>query len=418
MKRNDDIINVSTKHVRLRTVLFCVFAALAITGITFGVLQIGKKTEGFQTVTAQQDDDLPRYQNGVQFTYLMQGSSSEIKLLNNELTRIYTDALKRSWKLLSAVETYADTENLASLNENVGQPVSVPQELYDILLDADRKTREQKGYSLYAGALYAEQNAILVLYDAQSFDPLVNEDSRERLDRLREATADLDSFKLEIVDAASCTLRFTVAQSYLDLLTELEVEAPILDLNLLFEAYRLELVRTAIEAEGYDKGYLSDDSGLSLALSGLGEGEYCFYGRTDEGVTPAAYALLTEGSVFSQFRAFPAYEDESGFYTLETGGRSLLRHPYFPASGEYADVLLSSVVLGSDLPAQEAVYLNVQLAACPDRAAVKTLAAAHPETCIAWTLQNDAAQTVYVNQTAASLRPAIEYGWRLTGPTG
>ncbi len=376
MIRNDDI-EISSKHLVLRVVAFAAFFVLAVTFITMGVTRMGKQEPGLRDITAPADDALPLYQLGVSFRYEFTGSSAEIKVAQETLTGVYTTAMKESYRLLDPVHTYETGSNLASLNQNPGQIVTVSPELYAILRDALSKTQAGEGYNLFAGALYGQWELLRYALEPALSDPLTEPDMAARMQRLREATLDLTNFSLEFLDDEACTVRFTVDASYLALLTELELpELPVLDLGILRDAYRLEYLARRLAEQGYDKGYLSAESGVSLALAGYEGGELCLFGPTDRGAVSAATCPLTPGRRASLMRAFPLEEEEPGYYALELDGKTFLRHPYLPADGTYRELVSAALAVSDETALPDLCLLTLQAFSCDSRADLPAPAAA------------------------------------------
>ena len=385
-RNNDDLRELieenkplDRKKTILRFVAFLVFFALAVTFITIGVTNAGKRTEGLQLIEPELDKDVPRYQIGVSFQHWFTGSSSEIRLGVKELSELYGSALKDAFRMLDARERYEDWANLATVNQSLGREVTLNKPLYEVLQDAARRTAAGEGYSMFAGALCAEWEGLRYALDPAPGDPLNDPAEAARLEKLRAATADLTNFSLEFLDDAACTVRFTVDQDYLDLLAELELEdAPILDLNVLTDAYKLQLVAERLEDRGYDRGFLLTDSGLMLALSGYTDGGvFRLYGLDERGAVPAAELPILAGSCTVQLRAFGT-QDEPGYYALEGGGTRYYRHPWLPADGEYRNTLLTALVSGKGLSAPDACCACLRLLACDSAGEAKSLAASLP----------------------------------------
>lgn len=396
------------KKFILRLVAFLVFFALAITFITLGVTSLGHKEVGLQEITAPVDETVPLYQVGVSFYHYFTGSSNEIKLAVSQLSEIYAFALKDAYRMLDPENTYDNGSNLAALNQNRGLELTVPRELYETLQDAVRLTEKGEGYSLFNGALYKEWENLRYLLEPVGFDPLNDPEEADRLERLSAATGDLTNFSLEFLDDKACKLRFTVDKSYLSLLEELELsDVPILDLNVLTDAYKLRLVAARLEEKGYDRGYLSADNGLTLALSGYTDGgDYCFYGDHSGEAVPAATLPLRAGSCGVQLRAFGTRE-EPGYYAVEKDGQTYYRHPWLPADGSYREVLLSAFVSSEKLTAPEICFACLRLYTCPTDEMVKALAADLPAS-TALLLRSDP-DTVYV--TDAAIQPRTDFGF-------
>lgn len=398
---------INKKKLTLRLVLFVIFLGLAGFFIYRGITSLGqRRTEGLQVIEAEQDKEIPYYQLGVSFRHWFSGSSSSIKMAVGELNKLYAETLKDAYCALDPVNEYPGRTNLATVNQNLGREISVPRNLYEALKEADAMTRSGTVYNVYAGAFYGEWEDLRYLLDPLERDPVHDPEEAERLERLGAATAELSNFSLEFLDDETCRLRFTVDQSYLDLLAELELsELPILDFNVLRDAWKLELVAERLEARGYDRGYLTTDTGLTLALSGYTDGgDYCFFGQQEGFAVPAATLAIQPGSRAAQLRAF-GLVDEAGYYVLEGEDGDCLRHPWLPADGRFRELVLSCFASGTEkLPA---LCLDcLRLYACDTEAEAKTLAASLPACAL---LLRSAPQTVWISDPA--LLPAAAYGY-------
>lgn len=320
-KRDKDKIEVSEKYVGLRLALFIVAFTVAIVAFSYGVSRIIHRDEGYYDISAGKNQETPMYSVGFHLKYYFTGESAEIRNGIKQLGDVYSQALLRSYKLLDAENIYDGYSNIATLNRSIGEEVNVGKELYEVLADAVEKTREGKGYNLFAGALFEEWNAILSLEEAEAieFDPSVNEKTAERIARLAEMTSNLDYFDIEFLDDEKYTVKFTVSDEYLNFLRENEYGTRVLDTNLLADAYRLRIICSTLEENGYKNGYAYTASGLTVSLSEHEGGEYCMYGF-NEGYSPEiiASAAVKRGSAASFLRSFPLYDGEIMYY--ETNG--------------------------------------------------------------------------------------------------
>ena len=410
----DTDIQLNEKNVPLRTAGFLLALAIAVTAFTAAISSIGKKDPGLYAVDASPDENLPLYATDVTLTYYFTGESDEIRVAMNTIRPIYSAALRQAYLLLDAHQTYEGTTNLASLNAAPGEPVTVGKELLGILNDAYARTCEQRGYNMFAGALYAEWESILILEDPETFDPVRNEEERTRLARLAAMTNDLGNFGYTVVDAEAGTVRIDVSPEYRALLRELEIDAPVLDLNVLRDAYELRMIGDALAAEGWRNGYLSANSGAVLALPDYSAGSYCLYDRTEKSTVPAVTIPAPGGSAFSQFRAFAYSDGEYEFYRIADGEREYWRHPYLPSSGEYSEWIASSCVFAEDGDVVEACYDNLLLFSCPDRAAAAAFAQGECPYAVGYLLRTEE-PVVWVNARGMAQMTAVsEYGYRLS----
>lgn len=395
-------IEVSDKHVALRAVIFFLALFVAVGSIAFGVSRIGHKEAGFYELTAAADAEMLLYPTGLHANFYFQGGSNEIKVAIGAADKVYTQALKEAYKLLDAEREYPGCVNLASFNAHLNEDLQVDPRLFAVLTDAYARTLEQKGYSLFAGPLYTEWEEILILTEPEDFDPLRNDYEAERLEQLRQLTGDLTLLRLAVVSEEEHILRLEAPADYLAALEELELKPTVMDLNILREAYLLELVAAELEEQELTQGYLSTDRGLTLALSGQTGGQYCLYGLQEGQVVQAAAAPVASGSACCMFTAFTLVSGESEFYVLEDGGKSHLRNPYLPADGLDRELLLSSCVIRADGDLVQACYESVCLRAAESAAELEKQAG-ESDSAVAWMLQKDETGSVRTNPAGGAL---------------
>ncbi len=411
--RDLDIIEVSDKHVPLRIAAFALAFILAVSAFAFGVAGLGHKNAGYYNITPSPNDEAPLYAANVSLRCWFDGESEGIKASLARIQPVYDAALLESCKLLDARSEYLGVNNVASLNAKIGEPLSLDPRLYEILLDAYAKTQEGRGYNLFAGPLYAEWTTLLYLEDPAAFDPLNDPEEAARLEKLCALAGDLSLYRLSVVDEESHTLRFDVEESVLRELEAMEIDAPILDLNLLHDAYRLELAAQALEEAGFHSGYLSSDSGLSLSLSEMKTGEFRLYAFDGENAEPAAAVIAEGGTAASQFHVFPYSDEAVGYYAVtDESGTLHFRHPYLPADGVYREKLQSSLVVDLSGNLVNACYRNLCLNSMDTQRESRQLAS-KLDCPVVFTVP-DGGKTVYVNAASRDLAAAdTDYGYKL-----
>ena len=320
-------IKVSEKYVGLRVVLFIVALVLAVSAFSIGITSIGKKESGYQSVSTSGD---------IAFYYYFEGTSNSIK---KELK-----ALQTSYSAI--LSDYCDQldSSITNLNSNLGSEISVPSQVYAVLKDAYARTLEKKNFNMFAGALYAEWESILILDDASEFDPLNNEYMAYRISEIAREVSDLSNFSLEFLDDDTCTVRFSVSEHYADFASEFELEAGALDLNLMSNAYKLSIITSELEALGYNNGYLITNDGLAVTLSETFEQSYVLYGIDEASTVIERGAFAVSGSSSKVFMSAFAF---GSYYSATVNGR--LRHLFFDTTtGEINDVLLACTIVSDE----------------------------------------------------------------------
>ena len=380
-------LEVSSKHVKLRLILTILFFLIAVAAFTVGVLSIGRKYPGHQTIEAKTDAEALLYNKAVGFRYYLDGSSNQIKRGINALTEVYTPLLSAAYKELDHQNTYTGVIGLATINRNMGTELVVSSRLYDILKDAYARTLEKKGFNMFAGALYKEWESILILEDPQDFDPSNSAFQAQRIAAIAAMVNDLDNFKLEFVNDEIHSVRLTVSQKYLDFCRENEIDAPVLDLNILRDAYRLDMIAQGLSEAGYTDGYLYTAEGLVLNMSSRVLG-YDLY--TLEGTTETVYASIQVGGPFGA-NTLTAFGMGSSYSYRTTNPRYYRSRNFNVQTGDFSNIILSVTVIGNGISAVDAVLIDTELNNLATEAQVADYAATLETRglLVSYTLQSD-----------------------------
>ena len=395
----EEKITLSTKNLKWRIVAFVFVLVVAVGAFAYGFSNMAKMKEGYYEITESPDEEAPLYGNGIALTYRFTGESSVMKEERKRLEEVYSIALKRAYKLLDPVNSYNGFCNIATINANPGKKLEISKELYDVLRDAYEKTAENKGYNMFAGAFYEHWNSILVLENPDEFDPLMNEEEARRLEALVDITDDRNNFSLTFTEGDSPRIKFDVSDQYIKFCEENEEQNCYLHLNLLQDAYIIQIVAAVLEKEGFTDGFLTTDSGLTVSLSGQEPGEYSLYSSVDGRVAQVLNVAAEPGSVFSEFRSFPFSEEEDCYYSLQKNGIIYYRSPVvMPDKTGFHNVILSSCAVSYNNQAiPDTVYFNIQMQNAKDEEELKEIATDSAEIKYAYTLIADKEPEVYSN---------------------
>ena len=344
----------------IRLVLFLLAAALAVFSFTYGVQQFGHREPGWQTVEADARKGYVTYTGGLTLQYWAEGSSAEIRDLTERVKTVYSDSLYRNVELLDARKTYEDSVNLASVNEQEGQVVTVSKTLARVLTEALAKTEENAGYSVFAGALTGEWQTLLYLDNPSDFDPAVNRDQADRIARLTALVNAPGTFSLEIQEKGEeAEICLRTSPEYQKAAEEMEITAPVLDLGILRDAVLMDLVAEDLREAGFTECVLYSKSGLSMLL-GTGR-TLTVFPEGDE--RPEASLTVGGPAVTACFSASMAGSEGYGAY--ETAG--FKRHAFFDArTGDFRNRIEDAVVAGNGIMAADAVWQLVLLNCAED----------------------------------------------------
>ena len=388
-----------------RIIAFVLAVGIAIASFTIGILQYSHRDAGYYDVGYTTSVNAETYDSGVHLLYYAEGGSSVIRQRLNEVQKVFSDDLLQYYRLLHAEKTYEGLNNIAALNAAPEQALKADEVLFAVLKDAYARHELQEGYHLFSGALHAEWQDLRYLEEPQQADPLLNTDEAELLEELAALLSKRELFSLEFDDASS-TVTLHVGEEYLKWAEQNEIEAPVLDLNLLHDAYLLQLVAMRMTAQGYTNGYLYTESGISIALGKQGDMEYSLYGVGESGVETVATAALPQPAAFCSFTVISPTDAQYGYYTVELDGKIYYRHPYVDAkSGNFTDVLMTAALGGTADQTADLAYAMLVLNSMESAEAVVAYVKALPQEIIsAYTLQDDAERILYTNSAEKEIK--------------
>ena len=389
-----------------KVVAFVLAAALAVFSFTYGVTSLGRKESGYHTVEVRTEDQAEVFDSGLTFTYYAEGSSNEIKHILNAVKDAYSDALTTNHKLLEPAKTYPDCVNLASVNEAMGEPVQITRPLFNILRDAYEKTLERNGFNMFAGALFSEWQTLLYLENPEEFDPLNDENERNRIRDIAEITRNLDHFSFEILDEEKCVIRFDVSEEYLSFLKEYEIASPVLNLGMMRDAYLLQAVGEEMAQKGFVNGYLTTQTGLVLSLEEGKAQELCVYGSKNGKIGEIGSVSMVSPVCGAQFVAVPPLENAYGYYEMVKDGKTFYRHPFFDgANGEFQNLLFSLELVGENAAQLRYHQLNLHTVKTQEEADAYLR---ENRICACYTLQKDDLPILYVSPDCAGAVQTVE----------
>ena len=352
-------IEVSGKHLKLRIVAFALAVVIGISAFAVAFRQMANREPGYYEITATRDETAPLYANGVTLYCYFGGESNAIKEKLRESEGLYSESLGRIYRLLEPRETFDGYVNLATLNQHPGEPVALPAELFAALTDAQERAEGLLTVP-FDGALRGIWQELLYLDEPQAFDPLRDEGQQTRFQAVIAALSEPDAVRLVVVDPATYTVRLEVSDALSAVLAEYEVDAPVLDLGPLREAYTLQYVRDRLVQAGFVRGYLKTDSDLSLMLPETAEGKLLLPGYVDGQVRDAAIVSLGNGAACCPLRAFST--GDLGYYEID----GVLRHPNLGADGEPDRRLLTAWVVSPTGDVVDAALKAAVLFSTPD----------------------------------------------------
>ena len=388
-----------------RIIAFLIAVGIAIASFTIGIMQYAHRETGYYEVGYSNAANAEVYDSGVHLLYYAEGGSSFIRQHLNEVQRVFSDDLLQYYRLLSAEKTYEGLNNIAALNAAPEQALKLDAVLYAVLKDAYARHEMQEGYHLFSGVLHTEWQSLRYLEEPEQTDPLLNDDEAEFLKVLTSQLARKEQFSLEFDDNNS-TVTLHISEEYRNWTEQNEIEAPVLDLNLLHDAYLLQLVAMRMTAQGYTDGYLYTESGISISLGKQGNMEYSLYAVGESGVETIAVTALQQPAAFCSFTVVSPTEERYGYYKIELEGKPYYRHPYVNVkNGSFSNVLMTAALGGTSEQAVDLAYVMLVLNSLESAEAVAEYVSALPQEIISvYTLQNDTERILYTGSPAEEIK--------------
>lgn len=327
----------SEKKIKALVLLFVLVFAVAVGAITMGVVLLGDKKPGYHVVEVLPENAQNTALSGATYRIYADGSSNAIKRTLQEASAVFSPALQRYCFLLDPSESHEGYVNLHTLNANPGQEFPISRDLYHVLADALTKSGDDNGYSLLDGALYTYWQSIRYLSEPEPFDPLCNDDIAQRFRTLAAFAHDPASCSLTLVDGDTPTACLSLSEEFVAYLQECDLQGTVLDLNLLKDAYLVDLLQKDLQAQGMTNGYISTASGVSFVQ----DREDTFFLLSDD----AQPVTAAPRSSLARLSASPPAENTPGYYSLSQPEGSIPRSAFIRyATGDTVLPLASAAV--------------------------------------------------------------------------
>lgn len=319
--KRPESVTLSEKNPKGRLILVVLLVVIAVVAFTVAIMNFLQADSGWsdiettpaaQTTCAQEFSF--RYNLGVSGI----AANAEYKLL----TKVYTEAADMAYKIFSN-EVFEDVNNVAYLNAHVNETVTVDESLYEALILFD----EYDSRYLYLAPVYEQYRGLFSSADdteAEIFDPYLNAENRAYFAEIAAFANDSKMIDIEILGENQ--VKLTVSEEYLAYAEENGI-VEFIDFFWLKNAFVLDYIAEALEAQNFTKGTITSYDGFSATLDQTGT-EYAFniYDRIENTVYSAAVMNYTKPMNIVSLRNYPVGGlDVLNYYELENGE---IRTPY------------------------------------------------------------------------------------------
>ena len=368
-RSSDDIksIEVNTKHLTLRVVLFSVFLVLGIGAIIYGLAGLFSDEGGWQIIEAE---PYASADCSDEFTFQYELGAGDIspKTEYSQLSQIYGQVTAEMYQLFSQNQLFDGVNNVAYLNGHPNEAVEVDSVLYDAFELLDKAENRQ----LFLAPCWEYYNVLFSCTEdreAEGYDPAFNEELAELFSRIAEYIGDENAVSLELLGEGKVRLR--VSEEYLRFAEENDVYC-FIDFHFMKNAFIIDCLAEKLVQSGYTHGNISSLDGFYRNLDDRGT---CYslnlFDRVENTAVYAAVMDYTDTLSIVSLRSFPVSANDLRYFTY-SGGE--IRFPYLDMNGGclaangglvcYSDTLSCAALLMEMIPVYIAEELQPELLSC------------------------------------------------------
>ena len=328
-RSSDDIksIEVNTKHLTLRVVLFSVFLVLGIGAIIYGLAGLFSDEGGWQMVEAE---PVASADCSDEFTlqYELGAGGISPKTEYNQLSKLYGEVAAKSYQLFHQNQLFDGINNVAYLNEHPNETVEVDSVLYNAFEKLDKANNRQ----LFLAPYWEYYNVLFSCtedWEAEGYDPEVNKELKELFSEIAGYIGDEDAISLELCGDNQVCLK--ISEEYLQFAQENDIYC-FIDFHFMKNAFIIDYIAQKLTQSGYNHGAISSFDGFYRNLDDRGT---CYsLNLFDISENTALYAAMidyTKRLSIVSLRSFPVSIDDSSRYYVYSNGET--RFPYIDMKG-------------------------------------------------------------------------------------
>ncbi len=315
---------LSESNVKLRWISIALLLAIAVVSIGYGAFQALSTDPGWQVV--QSNSNTVNCGDDFVLMYEFDGTVNPTAQLK-KLEAFYTRLTERGYQLFSP--DAEGTDNLYWVNANVNKIVTVAPDLYKALeqisISDSRHPYMGPAVAMYDGLFLSATDE-----EAARFDPMKTPELSAVAAQITSWCADSSAVFVEVF--GDQRVRLTVSEDYLTFAREYGIDN-FLDLTWMTNAFVIDYLADALEAEGFVNGYLTSYDGFTRNLDDRGN-EYSvnFFDRQGTSALIPASLNYREPVSVVFLRDYPLSEEDRWHYHAYADGS--ITHVFLdPADG-------------------------------------------------------------------------------------
>ena len=302
---------LSDKNRTVRWVLIILLLVIGAVSIIWALTNALDTPAGWQSIQASSGGLSCSHEFALQYDL----GAGEISATQErkELSTLYTQLTQKAWLLFYWEAVQSDTVGISQINSHPNEELQIDEGLYRAL----EQVTQRGNRAIYMGPLYSTYDHLFQSEDdttAQSNDPTTDLELQEYVQHMVSLTNDPDMVSLELRGDNRVFLK--ADEMYLQYLQDCGVER-ILDFGWLRNAFVIDYMADALQAAGFENGYLFSVDGHIRNLDTRGQ-QFTMNVVMDGKVT-AVMDYAAPMSIAS-LRSYPTYEElNDRFYTYADG---------------------------------------------------------------------------------------------------
>lgn len=307
-------VEVSSKHVKLRTVLFILFVGIAIACFAVVLVLMLKLDAGWFTIGVDSSDA----NCGGDFVFSYYFDEDDDKYYRQAVQSEYTNASVYAYNAFCSYEQVGDAFNLYYLNTHPNEEIQVSPLLYRSI-----KAFEDSGsrflcyapvYEVYQ-SLFSQNSD----EDAALCDITKNAELKEYIDNLLTYIKDENHVHVEFFD--DYKIKLVVSDDYMHAFGE---NTPVyIDFSWTKNAFVIDYIADTLIKSGYEKGIISSYDGFARNLCEQDDTlnanifDYAPNADGNNVVVGVGTMSYTQKMAIVMLKNYPISDDENGYYVYE-----------------------------------------------------------------------------------------------------
>lgn len=320
-------VELSPKNKKLRIILAAI--ALAVALVMFGIFfyNLLNKPAGWSNIETLNAAGNCGYEFTLQYDLGHTDASATTE--SKQLQRFYTLICQDAYRIFHAEETFEGVGNLATLNLNPNQTVTVDPALYRALEQIYAHGNRNiflANVKVEYGRIFSATNEL----DAQRFDPALNQEVRNYIGALAAYANNPNAVSLELLGNNQVRLR--VSAEYAAFYQQFDLDR-YLDLGWMKNAFVADYLAQRLTEAGYTNGYIASYDGFTRNLDTRGKSfAQNIYDRRGNDIYMPALIKCDKPMSFVYLRDYPTMDLDRWNYAKYSDGRIVSSY-FDPADG-------------------------------------------------------------------------------------